>query len=353
MPDISPYDINSGRTFIPQCVQDHRFHDHGVVYGKSGDLWWAVIDPRRHPLCVWKRSGNADDDYARSARALSAAVFTNGPMMDKFSKWEVRKAFALQMLFDGINWAVIGAVVGFFLGGPWGALIGGLAGAVFGFFIGYEAAKEAVFKDWVPFGRVHGTTHSVDDVGRGFGGLVYLGRTGSTLDTYAVGDGNPPQMLEVIGGTIPIVRHFFPTSATKGAANYYESFESLSQRAGLVAWGIVPIDVDPAGVEVPRSSDGTPANISERVMLKRADFGDADLSVPGSNEAFQGVLVCVGNAGTAFMATAGATLAHIGTRDAVALDGSDSVMMGDYAEMMLREPPAAKQLIQKYGFYTQ
>ena len=352
MPDLSPYNINSGRAFIPQCLQDNDFRAKGVLYGNNGGLWWAVVDPTRYALNVWKKTGDDDTAYGRTAGGLGAAAFTNGPMMDRYTKSEIKRMVIKQMLFDGIKWGVILAVVGLLFGGA-GAIVGGIIGLVGGGILGYYAGRKRALEKWKPYGVVFGTKHGVSDPGLNYTNYVHLGRNGAGFDTYEVSDGNPAGgFLEIIGGLIPLVRHFTPMSATKGAATYHAEYAKLSQRAGLASWGLVPLNVDPSQVQLPQEWSGH-VSLEDLVMLTEEDLVNIDLtSTTGDGSLMTGVLVVVGNPGANYMATAAGILAGIGTRDAVAMDGSDSVMMGAGGEFFFGPPPEVKQLIQIYGFYA-
>jgi hypothetical protein len=356
MADLSPYDIRSGRTFIPQCVKDQKFRNLGVLYGHSGGLWWAVIDPERHPLTVWKETGNSRTSYASTAEALGAVCFSNGPMMERFTQLGSALRVGAQMAYDGVQWAAIGAAAGFLVAGPKGALVGGGIGLVFGLVVGYRAGTANTFGNWVPYDVVHGATHLVDDPGSGWTGFVHLGRTSAAFATYVVGDGRPGKgFAEVIGGLTPVVRHFFPVSVKPGTPNYHSEWAKLSTQSGLLAWGIVPLSEDVSNVPIPQTETGLKLSAGQRTVLGPHDFIGVSRVMPGQTQPMPGVLVCIGNGGGKsayiFMMAAGAILANIGTRDAVAMDGSDSVMMGAAAEHFLPKPPGSKQLIQRYGFY--
>jgi hypothetical protein len=66
---------------IPDYVlRDADFKADGWILGNDGDIWYAVLDPARHPLDVWKKKGAAD--YEATAEGLNSVVFTNGPQMD-------------------------------------------------------------------------------------------------------------------------------------------------------------------------------------------------------------------------------------------------------------------------------
>ena len=84
MPKYSPYDITKdGSNFIPEVLNDIDFRRNGVLYGVNDGLYWAVVNPRRFPLYVWhKPIDNQIRAYAKTAQALGAVAFTNGPMME-------------------------------------------------------------------------------------------------------------------------------------------------------------------------------------------------------------------------------------------------------------------------------
>lgn len=104
----------------------------------------------------------------------------------------------------------------------------------------------------------------------------------------------------------------------------------------ITAWGIVPLMAD---------------NTERGPGLRADDLEGVHLEREGSLGPMKGVLVVAGSNERTYNAAMPRILASIGTRDAVAMDGSTSVMMGSKAEHFLRHPPLSKQKIQKYGFY--
>jgi len=147
MPEFSNYDIFSGRSFIPQILQDSKFRNNGVIYGSNKGLYWAVVNPRKHPLYVWEKKGKDTDAYSKSALALGSVVFSNGPQMGRFTK---AKAYLMATaIVSGTTvtgtWAglkaggKLGAKIGS-IGGFKGAIIGGFIGALAGALMGYYLA---------------------------------------------------------------------------------------------------------------------------------------------------------------------------------------------------------------------
>jgi hypothetical protein len=80
MTTFSKYDITKdGPNFIPEVEKDQSFKKDRYLYGKNGLIYWAAIDRIKFPLYVWEKP--LTSTYVRTAWALDAAGFSNGPLM--------------------------------------------------------------------------------------------------------------------------------------------------------------------------------------------------------------------------------------------------------------------------------
>jgi hypothetical protein len=123
MVKFSSYDITKdGSKFFPEVVADANFQSEGVLYGHNDPWFWGVVDRSRHPLFVWKKTGLTN--YQSTAEKLGAVLFSNGPMMDRFTI----KQLAKRLLAGVIGGAIIGAIVGGLVGGLLGLVIGAPTG---------------------------------------------------------------------------------------------------------------------------------------------------------------------------------------------------------------------------------
>jgi hypothetical protein len=312
-----------GLSFIPKVVVGPDFLTGGVAYGHDEDSWWAVVDPGKHPLCVWKKCVPGPAAYGRSARTLDAAIFTNGPMMGKRvgRTRKVTRGSAVWEFAIGTGTGVIcGLAGGLRSGSPY---LVGIGGAM----IGIGLAWLRIFTNWVPCGAVFSACSGIDDR-RNFDGEshAWLGRFGHDFSSYRVGLGHPPNgVCEGLGGLILLVRNFRPAGTKIGDAAFNDDFAQLSKKNGVVAWGLVPLD--------------------------RAARG-ADEPGPDTNrtEAPAGVIVVIGS--RALNGEVVATrLCAIGTRDAVAMDQSACIMMGAAGQFVIGPPPLHRQDMQLYGLY--
>jgi len=302
-----------GASFVRSVVGHPLFRSSGVAHGRGTDFRWAIVDPERYPLYVWRRSSPAGWSYRRTARALDAAIFTNGPMMGrrlpdgaKLTRSRVPVEFAL--------WTAAGVAAGLGLahlpGLRHGWLLGGAAGAA--------AAWKRTFTGWVPCGGIRGQADGIDDR-RDFdnegAGHAWLGRFGREFASYRIGAGDlPAGVEEAAGGLILLVLDFKVVATRAGDPGYRRDFAELAAKKGVVAWGLVP-------------SGGT---------------------TTGGAASEAGVLIVLGGR-RLDAATAAAVLISIGTRDAVATDQSGSVMMGSGRTCLLRGPSLPRQSIQLYG----
>lgn len=315
-----PVDIErAGSTFIPTIVGSRDFQASGVAYGRSVDSWWVVVDPRLHPLYVWRRSGTGMQVYGRTAQALGAAVFSNGLMPGKrFSRR--RKVTRSSALLEFALWSGIGAIGGCAAArGLHRRLLAGAAGGMLGFF----AAWQRTFTNWLPCGRVQSEANSIDDR-RNFDNEgpthTWFGRFANDFASYRIGDGDLPLgVLEGSGGLISLVRDFKPPSKSPDDPRYAHDFASLFQKKGVVAWGLVPLD---QAWDVTVNGEPGPDGV---VVV----FGSSHLDAEAAAQ----------------------RLCAIGTRDAVALDQRASIMLGTDREFMIGPPPIHRQGMQTYGFY--
>ena len=314
-----------GLSFIPEVVVGADFLTGGIAYGHDEDCWWAVVDPRKHPLCVWKKCIPGPAAYGRSARTLDAAIFTNGPMMGKRvgRTRKVTRGLAVSEFAIATGTGVIcGLAGGLRFGSPY---LGGIGGAL----VGIGLAWLRTFTNWVPCGAVFSAHSGIDDR-RNFDSEshAWLGRFEHDFSSYRVGLGDPPKgVCEGLGGLILLVRYFRPASTKIGDAASNDDFAQLCRKNGVVAWGLVPLD--------------------------RAAHG-ADERGPGSNrtDALAGVIVVIGSR-TLNGEVVAARLCAIGTRDAVAMDQSACIMMGAARQFVIGPPPLHRQEMQLYGLYCQ
>jgi len=317
MTTFSRYDITTeGSQFIPNVVADNGFQANGVLYGHNDPWFWAVVDSTRHPLFVWQKSGSAD--YAASAETLGAVVFSNGPMMARFTAGGALVRIAVWTALG----AGLGALIGWAFGNPRVGAAGGAAGAG-------VAAYRTTWQGWEPLGPVHGRHQGIDDRGKRPSDpwLGMLGRKSRDpmmavpFSDYVTRQGsNDAGLDEVIAGLIPLVQGGAAMSSLAGAANYNQGYADLTRRfvAGIVGWGLVPL---------------APA------LWKTGD------------EMSRGVLVAAGTNRRGFNGLLAGIFVSIGVSDAVAMDGSNSVMLGEGVSQFWSTPPDFKQRIQRYGFY--
>ena len=314
---VKPVDLErAAGSFIPTVVAEPEFRTTGVAYRRGTDCWCVVVDPRKHPLYVWRRAGAGMGAYGRTARTLDAAVFTNGLMPGKrFSRR--RKVTRTSALVEFALWSGIGALGGFAaVHGRERRIAFGACGAALGFL----AAWQRTFTDWLPCGRVQSAASGIDDR-RNFDDEgpthTWFGRSGTGFASYQIGDGDlPPGILEGSGGLIALVRDFKLPAKQAGEPRYDYDYATLWQKKGVVAWGLVPLDHD--------RQAGEPGLDGVIVV-----FGSQELNAE----------------------TAALRLSAIGARDAVALDQRASIMMGAEREFMIGPPPLHRQGMQTYGFY--
>jgi hypothetical protein len=334
-----------GLLFIPNVIVDQNFLAVGVVYGRDDDFWWAIVDPRVHPLCVWKKRVSGIAAYGTSAQALNAAVFTNGPMMGK-RLGPTHKITRGSAAWEFAKWTGAGVIAGLVVGLGWRSpYLWGVGGAA----IGIAHAWSRAFTNWVPCGAVRSRDGGIDDR-RNFDDQgethAWFGRFGKDFSSYCIGEGDLPDgVCEGLGGLILLVRSFTPASTKIGHAAFNRDFAQLSKKKGVVAWGLVPID--PECVVAPGVSPQGRRAWDRAIASARC----VDRQGPSTRRTRpEGVIVVIGGQ-KLDCEIAAARLCAIGTRDAVAMDQSACVMMGAARHFMIGPPPLHRQEMQLYGLY--
>ena len=301
-----------GSSFVPRVVWGEPFQADGIAHGSGARCRWSIVDPRLHPLHVWRKSGSRWNAYAQSASELGASVFTNGPMMGK--RLGRRKLTRERAAWELAGWGAAGAVTGFLAGSSprsrprYGTAFAGAA-------VASSAVWRRLFTGWIPCGDVLGRQAGIADL-RDFelegAGHSWFGRFSIGFDSYAVGSGHPPEgVLEGLGGLILLLRGFRPPVRTPGSPGYDADFAILSTKKGVAAWGLVPLNATAAG-DLP----GVLVVLASREL-------DAE--------------------------AAAALLCSIGARDAVAMDQGGSVMLGAGRGFAVGPPPLHRQAMQTYG----
>jgi hypothetical protein len=302
----------TSQPIIRAIIQSKDFDGDGYASGSADGFAWFVIDPRRHPMGVWKRSDGRAAAYARAAQNLNAVVFTNGPMMGKRHGpfWKLERRTALLEFFF---WPILAGALAGLVRRVLGNSVGLLSIAVLA---GIGLSWNRVFAHWLPCGTVHSTSAHLEDR-RNFDNEgcrhVWFGRTGTEFATYAIGDGDlPAGTVEGAGGLIPLVRQFRPVSSEPTNADYHPEFARLHHKRGVAAWGLAPLS-DTSGDE------------------------DGVIVVAASREA---------SAHEAAM-----WLSSIGIRDAVATDQRAMIMLGSRREFVIGPPQLHRQAMQDYGLF--
>lgn len=351
MPIYSSIDISTaGKSFIPQVVADPSFQKNGVLYGDKSDWYWAVVNPYKHPLDVWQKKTTGPlgflKAYIDSAHALNAVVFTNGPMMETSPPGRGSTYEAAYLALLALTIATTGSLLAYLF--PWfWALVGTV---VVGWMYPWLLAL-LFFTGGTPFGGIYSAAVPVATSGMKYNDH-YFGRNGIPFSSYSVGPDPTPVLTEVIGGLIPVVLKFVAQTATTST-----SYGNWSKTDGISGWGLIPF-TDPGS---PMPGDW---------------LQGVKLTWEGQEEPLDGVILAIGHnrrissgsgllstwasvasqiwswiAGPpAYMGALGPMLVSVGARDAVVMDGGDSIMMGAVSDDMVGPPPPYKDVWQIYGF---
>ena len=315
LPEVPGDPARDGAAFVSSVTRHPVFRAAGIGHGRGAGYRWAVVNPERHPLHIWKRSAPAGWSYGRTARLLDAALFTNGPMMGK------RLAGGAKVTRSRVPaefgwWVAVGAGLGAGAGlaGPWRSRRGRWFGGTIGIAAGALLAWRRSFTGWLPCGQVHSQAGGINDrsnFDREGARHAWLGRFGTEFASYQIGDGDPPAgVKEGTGGLIRMLDDYQIVGRRAGDPRYRRDFAELAAKTGVVAWALVPI------------GDGLDAGVLVVLGGRRRDT-----------------------------AWAARVLHGIGARDAVATDQGGSIMMGRGDAWILPAASLPRQSMQVYGLY--
>ena len=290
---------------VPNVLADRRFHRTGIYIGQDGDLIYAVIDPRRHVVNVWRKrllpQGALWDPishltYQLTAVSLRAEWFTNGPQMDPPSG-------------SGALNTLIGLIVG---------------------------------SHWVPFGPVIHGGRAID-TGKQLG-QQFFGRLGQGRFThYKIADDPPLHgFIEASGGMVQLVK--------AGGLVTSEYALNMQVAVGVATWGLRPIN-PPLDTS---AWDAGYLEIREAEMIREPGMSQATFDeltyvnrdLPGWM--LDGVLVSAASNQSGVNPVIAAQMLAVGCTDAIAADGSDSALAGVRNSIFV-PCELHKDKIQRYG----
>ena len=274
--------FRDGLDFFPKAIATPDFQSKGVLFGtdpSARNCHWAVVDPRKHKLTVWQKGL---PDYVDSARAMNATVITNGP----FIKYGGKSA-DISSFDKAVVWG-LDKLDSF----PHGS-------AVTSAVISWTRSKCLEdFKKSSPTGWIVG--RRVNDIQNSAPNGWFFGRKGESYSEYTIAKGDPARQQEAIGGLVPSVDDFKPSWVDGVTSNTY------------CHWGLAPLYGDTSKIHAGASSKEAIDKYMKGMGLTEA--------VDNSG----GVAFCVAYSGKCI----DTTIAKLGVRYAVRLDGSDSVVFG-------------------------
>jgi len=277
-------------TLIANVLADPVFQRTGIVTDSDRGLDFAVIDPRRHNIDVWRKTQRTRPfrrlgrrwhrNYRSSITRINPAYATNGPPMEPDEPWYVPARVKMAW---GIYW--VGQV------------------------------------PWLPYDQVV-SGGAVIDQGAGFI-KAHFCRTGQgVFSAYTIAAGQlPGNALEGMGGLYHLVQG--------GGVVTSADTLNLQQAIGITAWGLCPIDdlnTDSWSTQVPYIDPPDPNPLT-------------------------GVVIACGSGRGLWNISLAAQLILVGVTDAVATDGSDSALVVEGRNILV-DCWWLKDEIQQYGFYA-
>jgi len=257
--------LADGASFLERIVVHPGFARDGLLFGtERGRLHWTVVDPERYVLSVWRKTC---ESYVEAARALDAAVYSNGPFAN-YADGSLRRT-SFYLLRDVMAEA---------------------ARAPLDLTSAWRRQKLRHLAATAPLGHVIGEDAGVHETGVDRPRLHYFGRrSGTSFADYVIGRGDPAGLSEAVGGLMRPVADFRPYSVSRWI------------RSGF--WGLAPLH----GLVVVVAGFSNTRRLAER-------------------------------------------LASIGVKDAVQIDGSNSLLFGGGGRLRIgARMPERKRLLQTWG----
>lgn len=306
---------NDGPMFFPNVISDQKFQADGVLFGQDPGgnigLHWAVIDPRKHILYLWEKNR---DDFVEAAKALGASVVTNGSFNQYRGGSRARTYFAAHAW---MFWAGIKSIPGIFSG------VGGEDFWDYSFDAEIARIKKLFYSGWAPDGYLFGHRESISIARVSRPTQSHFGRrSGRQFEDYVIATGDSPQIAEVMGALFRSVNNYAPV-------------DPETKRIGAGFWGLAPLD--PADT---RWRDSGLDSALERIRIHDTADGLPPLT---------GLLI------TAFyngeMSVPATLLAAAHVRDAVRIDGNDSILLGGASGLVIGDDmPDYKRHYNRWGY---
>ena len=261
---------------VPSVLTDQVFQSTGIYTGNDAGVFYAVIDPRRHNISVWRKTQQnphvAGRDYRISAIRLGSHFFTNGPMMAP----PIGNGRFAQVFF-----------------------------IIFPF-------------PWRPFDRVISGGRLIA-VGKGITKSFFSRIGQGSFASYTIGYGRlPPGINEGLSGLVRLVAN--------GAIVNDADTPGINGAVGIASWGLCPI--------TPVPTDGWSSEVPY--------FDEADEDV------LDGLIIAAATQNLGFNAWMAMGMKTVGCTEAVAMDGSDSVICGT-GNVLNISCTALKDDIQRWG----
>lgn len=320
-------------TLIPSVLTDQTFIQQGIYTGNSGGIEYAVIDPRRHNIDVWSKFDRQPTFRPpRGSTNNSMAALVNGVLSigNKLSRIKSRVLFKSRYKDEA---EALGSH--YFTNGP-------MMGPTRGNGRLAQTAYVLLPTSWIPFARVIRNGRVVTN-GKGFNSQ-YFGRTGQgDFSKYVIAP-DPATGLEAIGGLIQVIAN--------SAIVTNPSTLTITASVGICCWGLRPI----------APAVNTTTWTSRRAWLLNSptttpssgstsdDAGTpANPQPPPNALILHGVIVVAASAAVGVIPVVPTAMLSVGVTNAVAMDASDSVMVGQGSTTKIA-CSTIKDRIQIWGF---
>jgi hypothetical protein len=296
------------QSFFANVLRDPDFQSNGVLFGENPDLVrdcnWVVIDPNRHKLQVWQKSFPTQD-FVAAGQSLKASVFTNGPMVHSRVPGNDYLAAAGYVL-EGTA-LDIGEAFSRSQGMPHTGKYS-------------QQRWDDLADDWfggAPYGDVISNSNLVNvKAPPAKSVLGFFGRSsGTDFSSYKIGIGGPMGLGEGSGGLYePAIVNYAAKPDTHGSNRWF-------------FWGLAPI-------KATSDNSGLESAISAYQKV-------------GTSKPVTGLIVGLLYSGNDHVQL----LVDIGIKDAVKLDGSDSVLFGHDSEILYgTDMSPYKRVWMRWGF---
>lgn len=326
-----PSILKDGSKFFVNVLMSEEFKRKGLLTKSEGRISWAVLDPRRHVMTIWKKDRK---DFVEAALTRNASAITNAPFLkyqkdrNKYQAW---LGYQVQSTLFKIGFGISKRLPGIDRNTK---QVIDIAGKMVD-----DALQQKYFSSQKSEGFIFGTSESIkhNDKDESRPKASYFGRNqGRLFSDYTIKRGDAPEITEVIGGLFQSVENY--STVDNGTASQ------------VGAWGLAPISGTTPQCDLLKEAglEGALAGYEETAKSPGPDGVSFGTGVKDS-DACTGLIVALfgGGSPNGFANT----LSKVLVKEAVRVDGNDSILLASGGTALRGgSMPYYKKTYNKYGY---